>query len=226
MSSIKIIETSDGSHSLLNEELNETYHSVHGAIQESSHVFINQGLDYYLEKERPEWISILEVGFGTGLNVLLTIQKALTKAIRVNYTTLELFPLDEGVWSELNYAGIIGLQNHFNQIHQSAWNTKEKILPDFELLKLHTSLQEVVLQPDSFDLIYFDAFAPSKQPELWELPVLQKIKKSMNLNGVFVTYCAKGQLKRDLRTLGLFVETLPGPPGKKEMVRAVKSGHG
>jgi tRNA U34 5-methylaminomethyl-2-thiouridine-forming methyltransferase MnmC len=221
--SIKLITTSDGSHSLFNEELQETYHSVHGAIQESSHVFINHGLDYYVGRFKPESISILEVGFGTGLNTLLTIQHALTKPIRVRYTTLELFPLQEEVWSALNYAGIIGFQELFNQIHRSAWGVPQNILPDFELLKLHISLQEAVFQPRSYDLVFFDAFAPGKQPELWELPILQKIEESMNPNAVFVTYCAKGQLKRDLKTLKMTVETLAGPPGKKEMVRALKS---
>lgn len=223
MSSIKLITTSDGSHSLFNEELHETYHSVHGAIQESSHVFINQGLDYYLAKFKPESISILEVGFGTGLNTLLTIQHALTKGIRVRYTTLELFPLPEEVWSALNYTAIIGLQESFGIIHRSTWNVMEKILPGFELLKLHISLQDAVFQPGSYDLVYFDAFAPGKQPELWELPLLEKIEEAMNPNAVFVTYCAKGQLKRDLKTLEMSVETLAGPPGKKEMVRAHKS---
>jgi len=224
MASIRLITTSDGSHSLFNEELHETYHSIHGAIQESSHVFINQGLDYYFGKFQPESISILEVGFGTGLNTLLTIQHALNKGIRVRYTTLELFPLQEEVWSALNYTAIIGLQESFSKIHRSDWDVMEKILPGFEFLKLHTSLQEAVFKPGSYDLVYFDAFAPGKQPELWELPLLKKIEEAMSPNAVFVTYCAKGQLKRDLRTLEMAVETLAGPPGKKEMVRAQKSG--
>lgn len=222
MSSIKIITTSDGSHSLLNEELNETYHSVHGAIQESAHVFIKNGLDYFIHQSKPESISILEVGFGTGLNALLTIHHTLETSIHIKYVTVEAYPLEEEVWSALNYTDTIGLKEYFLNLHQSSWETEQTILPNFQLLKLHTTLQQVKWQPKSFDLIYFDAFAPNKQPELWTFPILQKVSEAMKMDGVFVTYCAKGQLKRDLKTLGLITETLPGPPGKKEMVRAIK----
>lgn len=225
MSSLKIIITSDGSHSLLNEELNETYHSIHGAVQESEHVFIKNGLDYCVRQKSRESISILEVGFGTGLNALLTIQYAIKSPIPIKYTTLESNPLDEAFWSALNYRDSIGLKEHFETLHRSRWGTEQTVLPHFQLLKLHDSLQQVAFPAESFDLIYFDAFAPSKQPELWTLPVLQKIIGAMKTDAVFVTYCAKGQLKRDLKTLGLVTETLSGPPGKKEMVRAVKVGH-
>lgn len=223
MSSLRIITTTDGSHSIWNEELNETYHSVHGAMQESAHVFIKNGLDYYIDRARPDRISILEVGFGTGLNALLTIHRMLETVIPVKYTSLEAFPLGEEVWSELNYEHILGLKDHFTALHRSRWEEEQPILPHFQLLKLHTTLQHVELQATSFDLVYFDAFAPNKQPELWTYPVLGKIINAMKMEGVFVTYCAKGQLKRDLKTLGLTTETLPGPPGKKEMVRAIKS---
>ena len=167
MSLIKIITTSDGSHSLLNEELNETYHSVHGAIQESSHVFIQRGLQFYIEEVRPNNISVLEVGFGTGLNTLLSVSHVIDSPIVIQYTTLELFPLQEEVWSVLNYSQMIGLEEYFSHIHRCAWGTAQKISPNFELTKLHNSLQEVEFKPDSFDIIYFDAFAPGKQPELW-----------------------------------------------------------
>lgn len=223
MSSIKIITTSDGSHSLLNEDLNETYHSVHGAIQESNHVFIRNGLEFYARTINPSKVSVLEVGFGTGLNALLTIRHMIKSPVAVQYTALELFPLPEEVWSALNYHQLIGLEDNFSQIHRSPWGKAQMIIPNFELTKLHTSLQEVSLEKDSYDLIYFDAFAPSKQPELWTFSMLQKIEGAMRLDAVFVTYCAKGQLKRDLKALGLEVETLQGPPGKNEMVRAVKT---
>jgi len=223
MPSLKIITTSDGSHSLWNEELNETYHSVHGAMQESAHVFIKNGLDYYIERVSPERISILEVGFGTGLNALLTLHRLLHTLIPITYTSLEAFPLGEEVWSELNYGQLAGMKEHFTTLHRSLWEKEQQILPHFQLLKLHTTVQRVELPLKSFDLVYFDAFAPNKQPELWAYPVLGKIMDAMKMEGVFVTYCAKGQLKRDLKTLGLTTETLPGPPGKKEMVRAIKA---
>jgi tRNA U34 5-methylaminomethyl-2-thiouridine-forming methyltransferase MnmC len=217
---IQIITTSDGSHSLLNTTLNETYHSVHGAIQESLHVFINNGLRFFYGRHKEE-ISVLEIGFGTGLNALLTLQFAEKNSCRINYTSLEAFPIDKETWQQLNYE-INGNQEMFHELHKAEWNIENKISPHFKLLKLDTTIQDIELKNESFDVIYFDAFAPNKQPEMWELPILRKITLAMKPNGVFVTYCAKGQLKRDLRSLGLSVETLSGPPGKKEMVRAFK----
>lgn len=219
---MEFIITNDGSHSLLNTALNETYHSVHGALQESIHVFIKMGLTPMMESGIKN-ISILEIGFGTGLNALLTIKEVLAHPnLAINYTSLEAYPLPEEIWMKLNYTDTIGLKEYFQKVHQAAWNQPEIILPGFQLHKLHQTLQQVVFEPNTVDLIYYDAFAPSKQPELWTLDVLDKVVATLKPNGVFVTYCAKGQLKRDLKTLGLTVETLPGPPGKKEMVRAAK----
>jgi len=206
---IRIITTSDGSHSLLNTELDETYHSRHGALQESLHVFIKNGLEVLDLDE----INIFEVGFGTGLNALLAAQSNK----KINYTSIEAFPLPEEVYSQLNYEPRTLLQD----LHRAAWNFKSQIL-NLSLTKLHTTLEAVQLPPNHFNIIFFDAFAPSKQPSMWELPMLKKVCDSLTQGGLFVTYCAKGQLKRDLRSLGLEVETLPGPPGKKEMVRARK----
>ncbi len=220
--SIEIITTSDGSHSLLNTALNETYHSKHGALQESIHVFIKEGLDYFLQRKSQKDISILEVGFGTGLNALLTVQRALELPDNIiHYTSLETFPVPEPIWSKLNYIDSVGLQEKFNQLHEAKWNEVVLISSNFNLRKLQTSLQQIDFTSE-FDLIYFDAFAPNKQPEMWEIDVLRQVVNAMRADGIFVTYCAKGQLKRDLKSLGLDVETLPGPPGKKEMVRAVK----
>lgn len=220
--SIEIITTSDGSHSLLNTALNETYHSKHGALQESIHVFIKEGLDYFLQRKSQKDISVLEVGFGTGLNALLTVQRALDLLDNfIHYTSLETFPVPEEIWSKLNYIDSVGLKEKFNQLHEAAWNEVVPITSNFNLRKLQTSLQQIDFASE-FDLIYFDAFAPNKQPEMWEIDVLRQVVNAMRADGIFVTYCAKGQLKRDLKSLGLDVETLPGPPGKKEMVRAVK----
>lgn len=219
MNKIKIIITGDGSHSLLNEALDETYHSRHGAVQESLHVFIEQGFNYLLSKKKPESISILEVGFGTGLNALLTLSEALKNELPVVYTSLETYPLGRELWEYLNYPDPYHL---LKELHKAEWQRWKEISTHFKLLKLEKSLQLVELQPEQFDLIYFDAFAPNKQPEMWELPMLDKVVKTLKPGGVFITYCAKGQLKRDLKTLGLIVESLPGPPGKREMVRALK----
>ena len=222
MPSIKLIVTSDGSHSLLNETLDETYHSVHGAIQESEHVFIKNGLDHFLNSGNVMNISILEVGFGTGLNALLTLRRILASTVAVRYTTLEAFPLGEELWTKLNYTQSLGLTEHFQNLHQSVWDEPYDLLPNMELMKKRTLLQQTDLPAEAFDVVYFDAFAPNKQPELWTIDILKKIATAMKANAVFVTYCAKGQLKRDLKELGLTVETLDGPPGKKEMVRATK----
>ena len=219
---LKIITTADGSHSLLNEELNETYHSVHGAIQESVHVFIKSGLQYALEKSPRLPISIFEVGFGTGLNALLTLQYLQGHPAAVNYTAIEHSPLGEEIWSRLNYALLLNLEAEYKDLHYLAWGRPHALTTNFNLLKLNITLQEVALSKESLDLVYYDAFAPSKQPELWSFDVLRKIFEALKPGGVLVTYCAKGQLKRDLNGLGLVVETLAGPPGKKEMVRALK----
>jgi tRNA U34 5-methylaminomethyl-2-thiouridine-forming methyltransferase MnmC len=220
---IQIIITGDGSHSLINTELNETYHSVHGAMRESLHVFIKHGLDFFCERSSGTPVRILEIGFGTGLNALLTIHRANELHRAVNYTTLEAFPLDESIWSLLNYTEDDFAKELFQKIHRVPWSQPVEITPLFTLLKLHTTLQLISLAPSSFDIIFFDAFAPSKQPELWKISLLAKIEAAMKPGGVFVTYCAKGQLKRDLKSLNFSVETLAGPPGKKEMVRALKS---
>lgn len=219
---LQIITTADGSHSLLNTELNETYHSVHGAMRESIHVFIKNGLDYYMEQHNPKEIDILEIGFGTGLNALLTLQYAFQNNIHVRYTTLETSPLHENIWSQLNFPEGEASTVHFRLLHEAPWGTSTSLFPQFTLLKLNERLQEVTF-PDVYDVVYFDAFAPNKQPEMWVLPVLQKVINSMKPSASLVTYCAKGQLKRDLKTLGLSVETLAGPPGKMQMVRALKS---
>lgn len=219
----ELIVTKDGSHSLLHTELNETYHSVHGAIQESRHVFIDKGLSHILSHNGLADVNILEVGFGTGLNALLSAQAAAHFQVRLNYATIEAFPIAREVWSKLNYTDTLGDAALFETLHEASWEIEHTVLPNFLLKKYYATLQEVKLLPEAFDLIYYDAFAPAKQPEMWTHDILEKVAGTMRSNGVLVTYCARGQLKRDLVALGLKVETLPGPPGKKEMVRATKS---
>ncbi|MBT1700310.1 tRNA (5-methylaminomethyl-2-thiouridine)(34)-methyltransferase MnmD [Fulvivirgaceae bacterium PWU4] len=222
MSQVSIITTTDGSHSLLNTSLNETYHSVHGALQESKHVFVRHGLDFFCERSSVDSIHIFEMGFGTGLNALLTAQRAAETQRHIHYTTLETFPLDQSIWKQLNYADTDEAKDLFQRIHEADWNKESVVTPFFTQLKMETSLQQATLTPAFFDVVYYDAFAPNKQPELWEMELLRKVVEAMKTGGIFVTYCAKGQLKRDLKSLQLSVETLAGPPGKKEMVRALK----
>lgn len=222
---IQLIATKDGSHSLINRQLDETYHSRHGAVQESVHVFIQNGLQHWLEQHPGQDVSIFEVGMGTGLNVLLTMQEALVSDLNFYYTTLEPFPVSSDIIEQLNYLGFVrdtGLSQLFSDIHVCLWEQAIQIHKNFIFKKLPNTLQDVSLPLATFDVIYFDAFAANKQPDMWTYPVLEKATSLLKPEGIWVTYAAKGQLKRDLKALGLEVETLPGPPGKAEMVRAKK----
>jgi len=220
---IRLIITEDGSHSLEVPELDETYHSSHGAIQESNHVFIKNGLDYWAAQNQKKKLSIFEVGFGTGLNALLTLQKGEQLNTKIDYTSIELYPLDAELTSKLNYAEQIGVEQAvFKQLHGCVWEESIAITSHFNLHKIKASFQEVLIDT-TFDIIYYDAFAPSKQPDMWKYKLMEKCFEMLNPNGVFVTYSAKGQLKRDLKQVGFMVESLQGPPGKFEMVRATKN---
>lgn len=221
MHALEIITTADGSHTLRNSDLNETYHSVHGAMRESLHVFIHCGLAYCIERHQLKDVSVLEVGFGTGLNALLAFQYAVRNKIKIHYTTLEPFPLTEDVWSQLNYTESDEDRERFTLLHDSPWSETVRLTPEFSLLKAKNTLQEVKLE-HTHDVMFYDAFAPGKQPELWSQETLARAITFLKPGGIFVTYSAKGQLKRDLKSLGLMVETLQGPPGKKEMVRGTK----
>ncbi len=227
MNQVQLIETGDGSHSLLNVAMDETYHSRHGALRESEHVFIRHGLHAWLGQHPTAGaVRILEVGFGTGLNAILTVREARQHPnVSFHYITLEPHPLDKDTIDGLNYLELLGdpsLAPHFAALHQVPWEVDHALLNNFTLRKTRSTLQHFPPVPDSFDVVYFDAFAPNKQPELWSLSVLQGVATLMAPEAVFVTYSAKGQLKRDLKTAGLAVETLDGPPGKAEMVRARK----
>jgi len=217
---IKLITTEDGSHSLKNMELNETYHSIHGAIQESGHVFINAGFQHLLNKN-PKGINILEVGFGTGLNALLTAIHQ--NKVPIQYTTLEAYPIEVSIYQQLNYASQLSTDKEiFLALHEAVWGKQMKIKQGFKILKIRERIGQAVLPQREFNLVYFDAFSPGKQPELWELSVLIKIHRALKPCGALVTYCAKGQFKRNLKSIGFNVESLPGPPGKFQMTRAIK----
>ena len=215
----QIIYTEDGSHTIFVPELNEHYHSVHGAVQESMFIFINNG--YEICKADP--ISILEIGFGTGLNALLTAIKSTSGKREVYYTSLEKYPLAIEIVNSLNhyeFAGEHG-KDFFNRIHSAPWNESVKICDNFELRKTETDFTATILH-GTFDLIYFDAFGPDKQPEMWTRDMFSRIAAVTNKDGILVTYSAKGEVNRSLRDCGFAVELLPGPPGKRQMIRAVK----
>lgn len=225
MENIQLIQTDDGSSSLFNTALQETYHSRHGAVQESVHVFIKNGLHVFSGQHQGP-VSVFEVGFGTGLNALLALLWAEENKIHLDYTSVEAFPITWEVAGRLNYPQVLGgrtTQTNFEQLHQAEWGRKVNVTEHFSLFKIKSSVLDSEFGFGQFDVIFFDAFAPAKQPEMWALPVLRKIVNGMKVEGVFVTYCAKGQVKRDLKSLGATVESLPGPPGKREMIRAKKS---
>jgi tRNA U34 5-methylaminomethyl-2-thiouridine-forming methyltransferase MnmC len=225
MSEIRLIETQDGSHSLYVPELNETYHSFHGAIQESQYVFIRMGLHYFLDKFQSDKVKILEVGFGAGLNALLSYRDLTKKKMSTWYDTIEPFPIEEEIWKKLNYVEKLDFEDGeqiYQDLHNATWQTKNELAEGFLFTKYKEKLEHIELQPNHYDVVFFDAFAPSKQPEMWQLDQLKKIAASMKDDAIFVTYCAQGQFKRDLREAGLEIESLPGPPGKKEMVRGRK----
>jgi tRNA U34 5-methylaminomethyl-2-thiouridine-forming methyltransferase MnmC len=215
----ELIITADGSHTIYVPELNEHYHSIHGAVQESEFIFINNGYDFC--KSDP--VFILEIGFGTGLNTLLTAIKSMTGTKKVNYTSIEKYPLDGKMISILNHHQFAGRNGKeiFNLIHSAPWNVNVNIFKNFSLKKIESDFTVGKLS-GNYDLIYFDAFGPDKQPEMWTREMFSEISSITNKNGILVTYSAKGEVKRSLRACGFDVTLLPGPPGKRQMIRAVK----
>jgi tRNA U34 5-methylaminomethyl-2-thiouridine-forming methyltransferase MnmC len=211
--------TSDGSHTIYVPELDEHYHSVHGAVQESVFIFVNNGFEFC--KANP--VSVLEIGFGTGLNALLTAIRTASGKREVNYTSVEKYPVDSKIISSLNHHEFAGENGReiFNLIHSSPWNISVNICNNFKLKKIETDFTKEQLT-GRYDLIYFDAFGPDKQPEMWTSKMFAGISDVTNKNGIFVTYSAKGDVKRNLKTCGFDVTLLPGPPGKRQMIRAVK----
>jgi len=219
----KLVKTRDESYTLFVPELDEHYHSIHGAIQESLHIFIQAGLRYLAGKQKS--ISVLEVGFGTGLNAILSLIEAERQQLSLNYCGIEKYPLLEHEYSLLEYHQHIEhpkASEWFNGLHQTNWGTKQSLNPHFELTKLRADLKTFASSAE-FDLIYFDAFAPSAQADLWTTEIFKKMYGALKPEGVLVTYCVKGIVKRAIQEVGFTVEKLPGPPGKREMLRAHKS---
>jgi len=220
-----IVITADGSTTIFSQEVNQHYHSYFGALQETMHVFIEAGLcsGVFANSNR---LSILEIGFGTGLNALLTYFRAHELHKDIFYEALELFPLTVQEVALLNYPALLPYPNVkeiFTTLHSTAWNKKQLISKNFSLHKHHTSALEYRYPVNTFDLVYFDAFSPEAQPEMWTKEIFSAIYKSMKTEGVLVTYSTKGVIKRTLQSLGFEIEKLPGPVGKREMLRARKS---
>jgi tRNA U34 5-methylaminomethyl-2-thiouridine-forming methyltransferase MnmC len=225
-----LIITKDGSHTVSIPEMNVSYHSLHGAIQESRHVFIDHGLRFFLNINPAADIHVLEMGFGTGLNALLTLIEA-GPNLNIHYTAIELYPLTIEEANALNYCEQIKRQDLlplFEKMHRCEWETDIAINSFFTMHKLMLSLLTIKnsnLTYNNFlspDIIYFDAFAPAAQPELWTKEVFEILYAILKSKGILVTYCSKGDVRRSMQAAGFVVEKIPGPPGKREIVRALK----
>ncbi|MEI6752193.1 MAG: tRNA (5-methylaminomethyl-2-thiouridine)(34)-methyltransferase MnmD [Paludibacter sp.] len=212
--------TEDGSHTLFVPEIDECYHSSHGAIQESRHIFIEAGLKQCQKDE----ICVLEVGFGTGLNAFLALVEAERSGKKIHYIALEKYPVHVEKAMLLNYSELIDSNKEevFNLLHTSGWNELIEITPYFTLHKIETDFTQYV-HYQLYDVVFFDAFSPEKQPEMWSVEQFEKLRKSCNFGAVLTTYCAKGMVRRAMQAAGFKVERLPGPPGKREILRGVKA---
>ncbi len=220
---VQIIGCEDGSHTLYRKDLDEHYHSIFGAVSESKHIFINAGFRF-LSRNLSQ-MNVLEVGFGTGLNAFLTLLEAKKEGVRINYTGVESIKLPEEIISKLNYSQLIKTEEAegmFDRIHKTPWNENIEISSKISLKKVESKIENVNLPQNYFDLIYFDAFAPDVQSELWTIDIFKKIYNSMADGAVLTTYSCKGDVKRVLKSVGFTLEKLPGPKGKREFLRATK----
>ena len=258
---VKVQVTEDGSHTLFSEMAGQTYHSSHGAVQESRHIFISQ-LELVAGQQSTDNrqqttvnsqqtnvdsqqlvvnsqqsivegdLSVLEIGFGTGLNALLAACWAKENGVRVNFSTIELFPLESAVYEELNYGRLLGEEELFLKLHEAEWDAGlQEIVPEFAICKYKKDIVEWLDGQQStvnsqqlglYDVVFFDAFSPDAQPELWIEEVFRNVYGLMKAGGVMTTYCAKGDVRRAMLAAGFKVEKLQGPPGKRHILRAVK----
>jgi len=220
----QVIISNDGSSSLYLPQLDETYHSRRGALSESEYIYIERGMipkaSEYNSANGP--LKILEVGMGTGLNLLLTMRAALKSKTPTHIMSLEPFPLKTSEWKELNYGSILEMSNEYKAIHQSNWEEDAILNEFFTLHKQAVTLENAELGLLSYDVVYMDAYAPSRQAEIWSLANLEKLFASLNKGGVLVTYCAQGEFKRNLKRAGFQTSHPSGPLGKKEMSIAIK----
>jgi len=215
----ELILTEDGSNTLYVPEIDECYHSSHGAIQESRHIFIEAGLKHCSKKE----IKVLEIGFGTGLNAFLTLIEAEGSSKKIHYTSLEKYPVEIEKALQLNYPEELSPENRnvFEKLHTSEWNQDIQINSSFKLKKTVADFTCYMFD-DQFDVVYFDAFSPEKQPEMWSEELFKKIYDHCHPEAILTTYCAKGVVRRAMQAAGFTVERLAGPPGKREMLRGQK----
>ncbi|RYY62300.1 MAG: SAM-dependent methyltransferase [Chitinophagaceae bacterium] len=220
----KIILTEDGSHTVLAGEKKLAFHSKHGALQESAHVYIHSAFDFVTAAHPGKGVKIFEMGFGTGLNSLLTYKKATENNIHVDYTTIETEPLTGPEARSLNYCQKLDrpdLQPVFDELHDATWETHAVINPFFTLRKLKVALEDY--QPSQLvDLIYYDAFSPAAQPELWSKEMFGKLISFLEPGGILITYCSKGDVKRAMKAAGFKIKKVPGPLYKRDIIRATR----
>jgi len=214
-----LVKTADGSSSIYIPEMDEHYHSSNGAIQEALHVFVENGIKLSDEKQ----LNIFELGFGTGLNALISMIYSEGNE-KIKYHSIEAYPVDNDLIEGVNYCSLLGLeyQKTFELMHRCSWDMEVEISEYFSLKKIHSKIENYVLQENYYDFIFYDAFGPRAQSEMWELDVLEKMYSGLKIGGSLVTYCAQGQFKRNLKTLGFQVQAMKGPPGKREMTIGIK----
>ena len=222
----KIITTSDGSKTIQIEDWNEQYHSIHGAINEANHVFIKHGLLFYCSQiidDQSTRINILEIGFGTGLNAFLSLIESEKQKWPINYVGVEAYPVASHEIDQLNYVELISESHRslFNKMHETSWEESHQIFNSFRLEKQQKFFKDIT-DENRYDIVYFDAFGARVQPELWTEDIFKLMYQALKPKGVLVTYAAKGSVRRAMHAVGFEVERLPGPPGKREMLRARK----
>ncbi len=223
---LKLIATADGSHSLYAPAFGDTYHSEHGAIREAEHVYIRAGLArWHEQKGASTRISLLELGFGTGLNALLSLRYAARYGLHLHYVALEAHPISPSLAGLLNYSALLSLtkdeQALFEAMHLAGWNDPVRLSPNF-ILEKRLQTFETLSDRAAFDLVYYDAFGPKSQPHLWGEEMVKRVHRALRPGGLMTTFCAQGAFRRNLQAVGFQVERLPGPPGKREMLRACR----
>lgn len=221
-----LIVTKDGSHSVAVPEWKASYHSLYGALRESLHVYIESGLKHWFNQHTTASSCVIfEMGFGTGLNALLSVIEATRLQRRLIYEAVEAFPLEDSITQQLNYCEALDAaswQPVFESLHLSDWNKPQEITDFFSFKKIHSSLADYT-PAEPINIIFYDAFAPAAQPELWTKEVFENMLNMLAPDGILVTYCSKGDVRRALLAAGFSVEKIPGPPGKREMIRASKA---
>ncbi|MFO0357780.1 MAG: tRNA (5-methylaminomethyl-2-thiouridine)(34)-methyltransferase MnmD [Sphingobacteriaceae bacterium] len=220
---LEIVHTKDGSNTIYSKQFDATYHSRHGALAESEHVFIKQGL-HYKHQTGSNSINVLEVGYGTGLNAMLSLKYAMDNAITVSYTGIEKHEFPKELINTLGYLNYFEpkYQLPLNDLINASYNSEKLIVPEFRITNYLLDFKDMVWDK-TYDVIYFDAFSPRHVPHMWTIEIFQTLYNVLNPGGVLVTFCAQGQFKRDLKAAGFTVERLPGAPGKREMTRGRKS---